>query len=75
MPIDEAACERAACTLESALAMTDMLNPDEKIAIEMSRMELSSFVNYMRELDKQYRHLASIQPKHGDARKYIHDRR
>jgi hypothetical protein len=57
-PIDAAACERCACALEAALVMTDSMNPEQVITIEVTRMELSSFVCYMRELDKQYRLLS-----------------
>lgn len=59
-PIDAAACERCVCALEAALVMTDSMDPDQVLTIEVSRMELSSFVCYMRELDKQYRLLADI---------------
>jgi len=59
MQIDAHACERCACALEAALVMTDSMNPEQVITIEVTRMELSSFVCYMRELDKQYRYLRS----------------
>ena len=39
--------------------MTDSMNPEQVITIEVTRMELSSFVCYMRELDKQYRYLST----------------
>ena len=57
-PIDDAACERCACALEAALVMTDNLNPEQVLTIEVTRLELSSFVCYMRELDRQYRSLS-----------------
>lgn len=63
MQIDAQACERAACNLEAALAMVDnIIDPDELITVQFTRRELSSFVCYMRELDKQYR-LLSLRAK------------
>jgi len=59
-PIDVAACERCACALEAALVMADNLNPEQVLTIEVTRLELSSFVCYMRELDRQYRGLSAI---------------
>ena len=56
--IDAQACERAACNLEAALVMTDkIIDPDELIMVQFTRQELSSFVGYMRELDRRYREL------------------
>ncbi len=58
------AVDSAAALLEATLAMTEKVHEDQPITLTMTKLELASFVCYMRQLDSAYREQGKFVAKH-----------
>ena len=52
---DPGSVKTAACALEATLVMSEGVPETQLLSIELSHLELASFVCYMRQLDREYR--------------------